>query len=45
MTSPTSVQTTKVIDEFPPELVCDVQTLDGAIVHMRPIDPTTAHVW
>lgn len=28
-----------IADQFPAELVCDVQTLDGAIVHMRPIRP------
>ena len=31
--------TSRIADQFPAELVCDVQTLDGAIVHMRPIRP------
>ncbi len=40
MTSPDGHgSTTKIIDQFSPELVCDVQTLDGAVVHMRPIRP------
>jgi len=31
--------TSKTADQFPAELVCDVQTLDGSILHMRPIRP------
>jgi GNAT superfamily N-acetyltransferase len=40
MSSPGELRSTRnIADQFPAELVCDVQTLDGAIVHMRPIRP------
>jgi GNAT superfamily N-acetyltransferase len=40
MSSPGELRSTsKTADQFPAELECDVQTLDGAIVHMRPIRP------
>ena len=39
MGSPQPRSTRIIADQFPAELVCDVQALDGAIVHMRPILP------
>ncbi len=39
MASPQLRPPRSIADQFPAEWVCDVQTLDGAIVHMRPIRP------
>jgi GNAT superfamily N-acetyltransferase len=40
MSSPGELDSTgKAVDRYPAELVCDVETLDHATVHMRPIGP------